>query len=273
MWPGPQGCDEIRHALGVYVLGAIDPAERTAVDRHLAACSACRDELAALAGLPALLGRLTLSEVESLERGGTRGGLPGGAAGSADQAVSSAGALAGWPGADGGPGRESAQGPAEPPAALLRSTLDEVARRRARRRRAAVLALAAAAVVLAGAGAAVRAVVSGPASQVPPRPPAAASGWQQQVSATDPHTNVSAKVRFSGTRWGTAVEAWVDGAGYGTRCVLWATDNAGRHVAIASWTYAADGAWYPGSSSIQARAIKSFDITAGNRTLVTVPVR
>jgi len=49
------GCREIRHSLGVYVLGAIDPADRALVEEHLASCPECREELAGLAGLPALL--------------------------------------------------------------------------------------------------------------------------------------------------------------------------------------------------------------------------
>jgi hypothetical protein len=43
---------------GVYVLGALAPGERTAYERHLAICATCREEVAQLAGLPGLLGRL-----------------------------------------------------------------------------------------------------------------------------------------------------------------------------------------------------------------------
>jgi predicted anti-sigma-YlaC factor YlaD len=60
------GCREIKHALGVYVLGAIDPAERALVDEHLAICLDCREELAGLAGLPALLRKIPLEEAERL---------------------------------------------------------------------------------------------------------------------------------------------------------------------------------------------------------------
>lgn len=63
---GTAGCREIRQALGVYVLGAIDPAERSIVDEHLATCPDCREELAKLAGLPALLRRVPLQEAEQL---------------------------------------------------------------------------------------------------------------------------------------------------------------------------------------------------------------
>jgi anti-sigma factor RsiW len=51
-------CAQTRSELGVYVLGAIGPAERAKVDQHLAACPRCREELAGLAGLPGLLRRV-----------------------------------------------------------------------------------------------------------------------------------------------------------------------------------------------------------------------
>jgi predicted anti-sigma-YlaC factor YlaD len=59
------GCAEIRLSLGAYVLGALDPADRSRVDAHLATCAECRDELASLAGLPGLLGRVSRAEVEA----------------------------------------------------------------------------------------------------------------------------------------------------------------------------------------------------------------
>ncbi len=51
-------CARARLELGVYLLGAIEPARRAFVEGHLAACPACRAELALLAGLPALLRRV-----------------------------------------------------------------------------------------------------------------------------------------------------------------------------------------------------------------------
>ena len=48
-------CAGIRPQLGVYLTGAIAPADRVVVVRHLTACAGCRAELAGLAGLPALL--------------------------------------------------------------------------------------------------------------------------------------------------------------------------------------------------------------------------
>ena len=52
------GHEEVRASLGAYAIGALEPAERHEVERHLPACASCRAELAALAPLPGLLARL-----------------------------------------------------------------------------------------------------------------------------------------------------------------------------------------------------------------------
>jgi hypothetical protein len=51
-------CAYVRLELGIYLLGAIEPAGRAIVERHLDACPGCREELASLAGLPALMRRI-----------------------------------------------------------------------------------------------------------------------------------------------------------------------------------------------------------------------
>ena len=54
--------EDLQRALGSYVLGALDPAERHAVDEHLASCESCREQLASYAVVPGLLSRLSLPE-------------------------------------------------------------------------------------------------------------------------------------------------------------------------------------------------------------------
>ena len=49
---------EFAHDDGAYVLGALSPAERLDFKRHLAGCEECTRAVAALAGLPGLLGRV-----------------------------------------------------------------------------------------------------------------------------------------------------------------------------------------------------------------------
>ena len=51
---------------GVYVLGALSPVERTGYERHLGTCPDCREEVAELAGLPGLLGRLDSGTAASM---------------------------------------------------------------------------------------------------------------------------------------------------------------------------------------------------------------
>lgn len=66
----PGECAGIRPQLGVYLTGAVAPADRAVVVRHLASCERCRDELAGLAALPALLRRLPARTVAQPPGGG-----------------------------------------------------------------------------------------------------------------------------------------------------------------------------------------------------------
>lgn len=54
--------EDLQRSLGSYVFGALEPAERAALEEHLTGCAACREELASYAGLPGLLSRLSLEE-------------------------------------------------------------------------------------------------------------------------------------------------------------------------------------------------------------------
>ena len=53
---------DAQQSLGSYVLGALDVADRAAVEEHLRTCQQCRAELVGFAGLPGLMGRLTPAE-------------------------------------------------------------------------------------------------------------------------------------------------------------------------------------------------------------------
>jgi anti-sigma factor RsiW len=64
---GSGKCGEIRRTLGVYLLGAISPADRSALGRHLGDCAECKEELAQLAGLPGLLGTVPAADVIRLD--------------------------------------------------------------------------------------------------------------------------------------------------------------------------------------------------------------
>jgi anti-sigma factor RsiW len=56
--------------VGAYVLGALVPAERDAFEKHLATCAICREEVAELAVLPGLLGRIDFETARSIAQEG-----------------------------------------------------------------------------------------------------------------------------------------------------------------------------------------------------------
>ncbi|HEY9497036.1 MAG TPA: zf-HC2 domain-containing protein, partial [Intrasporangium sp.] len=61
-------CHDVHPLLGVYVLGKADPDDRATVERHLPTCAQCREELAELEGLPALLARVAPPEPAPSQR-------------------------------------------------------------------------------------------------------------------------------------------------------------------------------------------------------------
>jgi predicted anti-sigma-YlaC factor YlaD len=56
-------CSDTTLSLGVYLLGALDPAERAQVEGHLTTCARCRAELEELAQLPAMLEQVSLDDL------------------------------------------------------------------------------------------------------------------------------------------------------------------------------------------------------------------
>ncbi len=61
-------CDDVRMALGAYVLGSLDSREAADVYEHLAWCPFCRVEADEFLGLPALLGRVTEEDIHQAAR-------------------------------------------------------------------------------------------------------------------------------------------------------------------------------------------------------------
>jgi hypothetical protein len=186
---GPE-CRDIRQLLGVYVVGAIDPAERAQVDAHVGDCWACTEELGGLAGLPALLGRVPLADAEKLSEGGY-----------------------GVPDMD------------EPSAELLNALLGRVASRRRNRVARSVLALAAAAVIAAGGTAGVLHALqpSRPANVSQDVVRATSAGVTSQVhySAT-PWGGTAMRIAVVGIQQGTVCQFWVvNAAGQWSVAATW----------------------------------------------------
>jgi anti-sigma-K factor RskA len=172
---GP-ACREIRQLLGVYVVGAIDPAERAVVEDHLEHCRDCREELSGLAGLPALLRRVPVADAERLSA--TELGL---------------------------------NDLDEPPAELLDGLLRRVTARRRSRRWRSVLALAAAVAVAAGGTAA---VIEASQPATPAASSAMAQASNATVTAQiryvgTPWGGSTMRVGVMGIRTGTTCRFWV----------------------------------------------------------------
>jgi predicted anti-sigma-YlaC factor YlaD len=224
-------CPEARPSLGVYVLGAIDPAERALVDAHLATCQECRDELAGLAGLPALLARLSPDEVSRI---------------SVDDPV-----------------RMTSD---EPPAELIGTVLD-LARARRRRERLRGLSAAAAVVVLAvGAFAGLKTATT--TTHDVPVPSGSENSWEIAQGSSQA---ASVTVAYSNELWGNAFEVLVQHIPLGTTCQMWVVHPDGTRTQVAAWTTASDEGrvWYAGSMPSTAGAISQFQITANHRVLVS----
>ncbi|MDP9884902.1 putative anti-sigma-YlaC factor YlaD [Sinomonas atrocyanea] len=68
---------EQRADLGAYVLGALSPQERQAVEEHLAECAPCRAELAGLETLPALLDAVPAERAAQIAHDAVRPPEPG----------------------------------------------------------------------------------------------------------------------------------------------------------------------------------------------------
>jgi hypothetical protein len=207
------------------------------VDEHLATCAECREELASLAGLPALLRRVPTAEAERLAV--------------ADQADSAT---------DGTPRDD-----------LLPSLLARTAQAR-RVRRWRELAAAAAVVVLAlGAGAAGASLLgSGPAA--PPAAHGQASHTWHTVSAVDGRTGATLTVKYASVHWGTLISAQVSGIPAGTVCQFQVTDSQGHHFVVGGWRVEYRGwpVWYPAATSLGDANLHSFQVTADGKVLASV---
>jgi Putative zinc-finger len=235
---GAASCREIRHSLGVYVLGAIDPAERAQVDEHLATCADCREELASLAGLPALLRRVPTAEAERLA-----------VAEPADPVTDEMSADK-----------------------MLPALVARTAQARRVRRWRELAAAAAVAVLALGAGAAGATALSSGSSPSGTHAQAAAKHTWQTVSAVDSVTGATLTVKYASVPWGTMMTARVSGIPAGTVCDFVVTDAHGHRFVVGGWrvNYRGWPVWYPASTALTDAGIASFQVTANGKVMASV---
>jgi hypothetical protein len=222
-------CREIRQALGVYVLGAIDPAERAQVDEHLATCPACREELAGLAGLPAMLRKVPVIEAERL-------------------AVADA----------------DAEAIDAPPEEMLESLVARTANVRRIHRWRGLAAAAAAVLVAVGGGAAVATALqpgSHPSSNLALHYDRAVGGSAKGIDLTVMYRTV-----VSGTYIRANVTGALP---HGAVCQLQIVDGQGKVRVLGGWKFWSPSDWYPASTSVSGGNIRAFELTIGGKVVAT----
>jgi hypothetical protein len=230
---GMASCREIRQALGVYVLGAIEPAERAQVDEHLATCPSCREELASLAGLPAMLRKVPIVEAERLAEGNTE--------------------------------LDADELPSED---MLKSLVARTGNVRRMHRWRRVAAAAAVIVLGFGAGAAVASFI-GAGSTGPSH--VKLLDWHM-VTGTGPAPGVHIRVMYARVSGGTEIKANVTGLRPGSQCQFQVTDKGATAWPLGSWLQESwkPSAWYPASIWLGDRDLGSFQVLVNNKVVASV---
>jgi hypothetical protein len=232
--------------LGVYLLGALQPDERSTFESHLAGCDVCRTELVRLAPLPGLLHQISPEDFEDLHEHS----LPPTPTGKAPQPA------AGSPAA---PEPEP-----ELPAPIPPGTPDTRAPGRRYR-----LVAAAAAVVVAVAIAGI--LGFGVLREPPMTVPLAGATW----SATNPANGISAHARLIERDWGTEIQVRMSNVPAYRGCKLVVRARNGYR---ASSGYAETAGWWesghdpaeeiPASTSIDLADIYTLEFVDGDKQLL-----
>ncbi len=231
-------CRGLRELLGVYVVGAIEPAERSLVDSHLAHCYDCREELAGLAGLPAFLHRVSVADAERIA------------------------------------GPEAASHAAEMPSEeILTSLLRQVRARRTTQRARRLFATAAALLIaVGGAFAAARSL-----APQHPRPVVLAPQHPRPVVfelATASKGPLSAWVKYRKTSsGGMTMSVQVTGFTEWTACKFWVLTKTGQTMLAGGWIVGPGSAhiWYPLEAGIPPSTVAGFKITASHGRVLRIP--
>ena len=285
--PGPPGTDaafcspEQRVSLGSYALGALDPPEADQVRRHLLECPACRAEYRELAAVPALLARITETEMAAgpvppggemltrlLDRAAAReGSVPVGTSGlGMAPGVFDTGSF-GAVGAASGPGGASGGGRQGRTHGRRRAAVRQSSRALASGRFSSPfgkLGLA-----LAGAGLAAAAVAG--VYAVTSNPAGVSS---KTITAANKAMGITGSVSYKPTEWGSWVQVTMHNVPPGDDCSLVAVDSKGDRAVASSWWAPSSGtATIPGGVAMDTSDIVKFQVvTSTGTTLLDIPV-
>jgi hypothetical protein len=224
-----------------YVLGSLSSSERHEFEAHMRTCKSCRQAVAEISGMPALLSRIDADEIEAIDEQG--------------QAV-------------------SAPPPLRPE--VLTSLLKKVTWRRRRSRMWTWTATAAAAAVLI-VGLFV-ALQSGPVTPTP-APPAQASSSALPMSRVTPNS-FNATVVLTPQQWGTQIEmsctygVWPETADgkdddeAGDKLAMMVVGRDGAETQLATWVALTGVTASPGGSTSlpleQIAAVQVVSVDNGN---------
>jgi anti-sigma factor RsiW len=240
-------CTDATLSLGVYLVGALEPAERAEVEGHLATCAACRRQLDELAALPSVLDLLRLEDAELIGSGPTQAAALG---------IHS-------DGSDVTPSEDLYERLAA--RARISDPSDQLSTRRAHRfrfTRFRALTAAAAAVVVVGAGIGIGVGVTGGGHS-------AGRGVIQAQNGP-----VQMQVTLASQTAGTTVRILVSGLPEDEHCTLIAIGKNHSREQVGKWTATYSGkAQFWGSTSIPRSELASLELlgTDGSR-LVTASI-
>ena len=247
--PGERCSGWHRMELGSYVLGALDSAEADEVRRHLLTCPVCRAEYRELAAVPAVLARISETEMAAgpvppgdellarlLTRAAAQEGSPAAAAASAGHSR----------------GRRRAA-VRRPSRALARWWGSGPVQRMS--------------VAAAGAALAVCAVVGIDLATAP------STVLSRTLTSTDAATGVHGVLQYHAVNWGSWVQITMYGVPAGDNCSLIAVDAKGDRSVASTWLAPSSGsATIPGGVAMAADSIVRFDVvTVSGTTLLDIP--
>ncbi len=232
--------------LGVYLLGALDPGERSAFESHLSYCDICQRELVRLSPLPGLLNQITMADfAEELPPTGGEGGT------ATRVPVQSRPVLEPLP-------------PITEPVPLPAATREPERGQKARPRRSWRVAAAVAAVVVLG----VAAVLGWRMMREPAAPPQA-EGVTWSVSAG----SASAEARLVEHEWGTEIQSKIHGLPPDRECYLVVYDHHGNREVAGWWgTDHPSDIEIPGSTSFQRGEIDRMEYLLDDRQTVALTI-
>jgi anti-sigma factor RsiW len=221
-----------------YVLGSLSGAERREYETHLTSCASCRESVAELSGMPALLSQLSREDVASIDEGGHASNVTP---------------------------------PLRPQ--LLTSVLAKVSRRRRRSRMMTwTVAATAAAVLVVGVFVAVR---SNPAMPIP-TPPAQTQSTALPMTRVTPN-GLTSSVSLSSHGWGTRIDmtctygVWPESAGRddedaaGDKLAMVVIGRDGSRAQLATWVALTGVTATPGgSTSMPIDQIAAVQVVSGD---------